>query len=72
MNFNVVGLTAEEQEQIMMGLSKLISLSVTLAFLAAGTGNLPWFLKQVRKAQFELIQESKASKCPNAMRLPAR
>lgn len=52
-----------------MGLSKLISLSVTLAFLAAGTGNLPWILKQVRKAQFELIQESKASKWPKAMRI---
>ena len=52
-----------------MGLSKLISLSVTLAFLAVGTGNLPWVLKQVRKVQFELIQESKASKWPKAMKL---
>jgi len=51
-----------------MGLSKLISLSVALAFLAVGTGNLPWVLKQVRKAQFELIQESKASNWPKAMR----
>lgn len=50
-----------------MGLSKLISLSVTLAFLAVGTGNLPWVLKQVRKAQFELIQESKASKWPKVV-----
>jgi hypothetical protein len=55
-----------------MGLSKLISLAVTLAFLAVGTGNLPWVLKQVRKAQFELIQESKASNWPKAMRLPSR
>ncbi|MBL7555797.1 MAG: hypothetical protein JNM24_08235 [Bdellovibrionaceae bacterium] len=55
-----------------MGLSKLISLSVTLAFLAVGTGNLPWVLKQVRKAQFELIQDSKASKWPKAIRLPSR
>ncbi len=55
-----------------MGLSKLISLSVTLAFLAAGTGNLPWVLKQVRKAQFELIQESKTSKWPKGMRMPSR
>ncbi len=52
-----------------MGLSKLISLSVTLAFLAVGTGNLPWVLKQVRKAQFELIQRSKASTWPKAIRL---
>ena len=45
-----------------MGLSKLISLSLTLAFLAGGIGNLPWVLKQVRKAQFDLIQDSKTSK----------
>lgn len=50
-----------------MGLSKLISLSVTLAFLAVGTGNLPWVLKQVRKAKFELIQDSKTSKWPQAV-----
>lgn len=55
-----------------MGLSKLISLSVTLAFLAVGTRNLPWVLKQVRKAQFELIQDSKASNWPKAMRMPSR
>lgn len=41
-----------------MGLSKLISLSVVLAFLAVGTGNLPWVLKKLRKAQFVLIQDS--------------
>ncbi len=52
-----------------MGLSKLISFSVSLAFLAVGTGNLPWVLKQVRKAQFELIQRSKASTWPKAIRL---
>lgn len=55
-----------------MGLSKLISLSVTLAFLAFGTGNLLWVLKQVRKAQFEFIQDSKASNWPKAMRMPSR
>ena len=55
-----------------MGLSKLISLSVTLAFLAAGTGNLACVLKQVRIAQFELIQDPKASKWPKAMRMPSR
>jgi len=43
-----------------MGLSKLISLSVTQAFLAVGTGNLPWVLKLVREAQ----SNSKASKWP--------
>lgn len=54
-----------------MGLSKLISLSVTLAFLTVGTGNLPWVLKQVRKAQFGLIQDSKAAKWPKAIRMPS-
>lgn len=52
-----------------MGLSKLITLSVALAFLAVGTGNLPWALKQVRKAQFELTQESKTSKRTKAMKM---
>lgn len=55
-----------------MGLSKLISLSVTLAFLTVGTGNLPFVLNQVRKSQFGLIQESKASNWPKAMRLTIR
>lgn len=53
--------------------SKLIPLSVTLAFLAVvASGNLPWILFQVRKAQIELIQDSKASKWPKAMTLPSR
>jgi hypothetical protein len=52
-----------------MGLSKLISLASILAFIAIGTGNLPFILKYARKAQFELIQESKASKWPKAMRI---
>lgn len=69
-DFDLDGLTIKEKEQ--MGLSKMISLPITLAFLAVGTGNLPWVLRQVRKAQFELIQESKASKWPKAMRLSDR
>lgn len=52
-----------------MGLSKLISFASILAFIAVGTGNLPLVLKQVQKAQFQLIQESKASKWPKAMRM---
>lgn len=55
-----------------MGLSKLITLASFLAFTAVGTGNLPRVLKQVRKAQFELIQLSKTSNWPKAIRLPSR
>ncbi len=44
-----------------MGISKLVDLAVTLAIFGAMAGNLPWMIKQVRKAQILLIQESKAS-----------
>jgi len=40
------------------------------AFTAVSTGNLPKIINQVRKAQFQLIMESKASNWPKAMRLP--
>lgn len=40
---------------------------IKIDFLSVGTGNLPWILKQVQKAQFELIQDSKANKWPKAM-----
>lgn len=47
-------------------MEKLISLATTLAFLAVASGNLPWVLKQVRKAQIQLIMDSQASKWPKA------
>lgn len=50
----------------------LIAIATTLAFAAVGSGNLPKILLQVRKAQIQLIQESKASKWPKAMTLPSR
>ena len=53
-------------------MSKLISIAATLAFLATTSGNLPWILKQVRKAQIQLILDSQASKWPKAMTLPSR
>ncbi len=53
-------------------MSKLISISVTLAFLAIGTGKLPWILLQVKKAQIQLIKDSQASEWPKAMVLPTR
>lgn len=43
-------------------MDKLISIAVTLAFLAAGTGQLPKVIKAVRIAQLELIRDSQPSK----------
>ncbi len=45
----------------------LITIAATLALLAVASGNLPWILFQVRKAQIHLIIESQASKWPKAM-----
>jgi hypothetical protein len=47
----------------------LITIGVTLAFLAVASGKLPWILFQLRKAQIHLIIESQASKWPTAMTL---
>ena len=44
-----------------MGIDKLISSAWVLAVLAAATGQLPKVINDVRRAQFRLIQESKAS-----------
>ncbi|MCM2351863.1 MAG: hypothetical protein NDI69_17750 [Bacteriovoracaceae bacterium] len=53
-------------------MGKLISIAVTLAFLAVASGNLPWILFQVRKAQIQLISDSQASNWSKAMTLPSR
>ena len=53
-------------------MNNLIKIAVILAFAAVASGNLPKFLTQVRKTQFQLIMESKASKWPKAMTLPSR
>lgn len=50
----------------------LIQIAVVLAFAAVASGNLPTIINQVRKAQFQLIMESKASNWPKAMRMPSR
>jgi len=50
----------------------LVSIAATLAVLAVASGNLPWILFQVRKAQIHLLVESQASKWPKAMTLPSR
>ena len=53
-------------------MNSLIKIAVVLAFAAVTSGNLPKILIQVRKAQMQLIMESKASKWPKAMTLPCR
>jgi hypothetical protein len=50
----------------------LISIAATLAVLAVASGNLPWILFQVPKAQVHLIVESQASKWHRVMTLPSR
>lgn len=53
-------------------MNSLIKIAVVLAFAAVSSGNLPKILSQVRKAQFQLIMKSKASKWPKAMTLPSK
>ena len=48
----------------------LIKIAVVLTFAAVSSGNLPAVINQVRKGQFQLIQESKASKWQKDMRMP--
>lgn len=50
-------------------MKSLIQISATLAIIAFTSGNLPWIITQVRKAQVKLIQESKASKWPKALKI---
>ncbi|MCK6599042.1 MAG: hypothetical protein L6Q37_11815 [Bdellovibrionaceae bacterium] len=53
-------------------MNSLIKIAVVLAFTAVASGNLPAVINQIRKAQFQLIQESKASKWTKGMRMPSR
>lgn len=53
-------------------MNSLIKIAVVLAFTAVSSGNLPKIINQVRKAQFQLVMDSKASKWPKAMTLPSR
>jgi hypothetical protein len=55
-----------------MNINKLIQVAVTLAILAASTGQLPKVIKGVRIAQLKLIKESQASKWGMPMLPPER
>ena len=46
-------------EQLM---KSLVNITATLAILAVASGNLPWILFQVRKAQIHLIIDSQPTK----------
>jgi len=50
-------------------MNSLIKIAVVLAFATVASGNLPAIINQVRKAQFQLIMESKASNWLKALRL---
>jgi hypothetical protein len=41
---------------------KLAALATGVVMRAAATGQLPWFIRQVRIAQLELLRDSQASK----------
>jgi hypothetical protein len=43
-------------------MNSLIKVAVTLAFVAASTGQLPRIIKEVRIAQYTLLKVSQASK----------
>jgi hypothetical protein len=53
-------------------MGKLISMAVTLAFLAASTGQLQKLIYKIQPAQLYLIKESQASRWPKTMTLPSR
>jgi hypothetical protein len=53
-------------------MDSIIKISVSLAMATVFMGNLPKVLKVVRRAQLELIQESKASKWPKALILSSK
>jgi hypothetical protein len=53
-------------------MNNLIKMATVLAFAAIACGNLPKILLHVKKAQLQLIPESKASKWPRAMTLQGK
>ena len=49
-----------------MNIEKLAPFALAVALFASATGHLPQFINAVRRAQIQLIQDSKASKWPKA------
>jgi len=53
-----------------MNIRSLIQIAVVLGTIAIGTGQLPHILQKVRKAQLELIRDSRTATWGKAMLLP--
>ncbi len=51
---------------------RLIQAAVAAALLAAATGQIPKFIRQVRVAQYQLLKDSQASKWGKPMLLPVK
>ena len=51
-----------------MGIEKLVHIAVMAAMLAAATGQLPKFTMQVRRAQLQLLKDSRSSQWGHLMR----
>lgn len=49
-----------------MNIDKLAPFALMLALVAGSTSQLPKVINAVRRAEFQLIQDSKASKWPKA------
>lgn len=45
-----------------MGINKIIQVAVVMAFVTAGTGQLPKIVRKIQIAQLELLKEAQASK----------
>jgi hypothetical protein len=54
-----------------MNIEKLVPYALALAIFASLTHSLPNVINAVRRAELQLIQDSKASKWPKAPLLPA-
>lgn len=53
-----------------MGIERLAQAAVMAALLAAATGHLPKFIREVQIAQYKLLKDSQSSKWGRAMLLP--
>jgi hypothetical protein len=49
-----------------MNIEKIAPFALALALVAASTGHLPKLIDTIRRAQMQLIQETKASTWPKA------
>jgi hypothetical protein len=55
-----------------MGLEKIFAIAVTLAVLAASTGQLPRVIKTIQVAQLQILKQSQTSEWGKAFLIPIR